>query len=127
MKEKLKYLASAGIAFGIDYVLLLILDLLLPVASLEIGAFFAWLVSSMTNFFMNRNFVFASKKPIKKALSEYYGLAGIVFILKTYVVLELLTRFVGIPLKYAKPIAEVIFFVSNYIIQKIFIFKKTKK
>lgn len=127
MKEKFKYLFSSGIAFAIDYILLLFLASVLPAASLELGAFLAWLVSSLTNFFLNRNFVFASQTPLKKALPEYYGLAGVVFVLKTYVVLELLTRLIGIPLKYAKPIAEVIFFVSNYFIQKIYIFRKSKK
>ncbi len=127
MKEKLKYLFSSGIAFAIDYVLLLFFNSLLPVASMEIGAFWAWLVSSLTNFFLNRNFVFVSTVPLRKALPEYYGLAGTVFLLKTYVLLELLTRLIGIPLKYAKLIAEVIFFISNYVIQKVFIFSKKQK
>ncbi len=127
MKEKLKYLFSSGIAFVIDYILLLFFDSILPVASMEIGAFLAWLVSSLTNFFLNRNFVFVSKVSLRKALPEYYGLAGVVFVLKTYVILELLTRLIGIPLKYAKLTAEVIFFISNYVIQKMFIFKQIKK
>lgn len=127
MKEKLKYLLSSGIAFVIDYGLLMFFDAVLPVASLEIGAFFAWLFSSFTNFLLNRNFVFVSEVPLKKALPEYYGLAGAVFVLKTYVVLECLVRLIGIPLKFSKPTAEVIFFVSNYAIQKLFIFRKTKK
>jgi len=127
MKEKLKYLFSSGAAFVIDYILLLLLDRILPVASMEIGAFFAWTVSSLTNFFLNRNFVFESNAPLRKALPEYYGLAGAVFVLKTYVVLEILTRLIGIPLEFAKPIAEVVFFVSNYIIQKTMIFRKKEK
>lgn len=126
MKEKLTYLLSSGIAFVIDYILLLLLDSLLPVASMEIGAFFAWCVSSLTNFFINRNIVFRSDAPLRTALPEYYGLAGIVFILKTYVVLEILTRLCGVPLKYAKLLAEVTFFISNYIIQKILIFGSHK-
>lgn len=127
MKEKFKYLLSSGVAFIIDYILLMFLDSVLPAASLEIGAFLAWIVSSLTNFFLNRNFVFMSQAPLKKALPEYYGLAGIVFVLKTYVVLEFLIRLIGIPLKYSKLIAEVIFFVSNFIIQKLYIFTKNKK
>ncbi len=127
MKEKIKYLLSSGIAFIIDYALILLLNAILPVASMEIGALGAWCVSSLTNFFLNHNVVFHSKVPIKKALAEYYGLAGIVFILKTYVVLELLTRIFGIPLKYAKLLAEVLFFISNYLIQKFFIFCVRKK
>lgn len=127
MKEKLTYLISSGIAFIIDYVLLLLLDYLLPIASMEIGAFFAWCVSSLTNFFINRNIVFRSEAPLRIALPEYYGLAGVVFVLKTYVILEILTRLCGIPLQYAKLLAEVIFFVSNYIVQKTLIFGTHKK
>lgn len=124
MKEKLKYLLSSGVAFVMDYVLLLFFDRILPVASLEIGALCAWCVSSLTNFFLNRSFVFSSNVPLRIALPEYYGLAGAVFVLKTYVLLEILTRLAGIPLKYAKLIAEVVFFVSNYFIQKMFIFRQ---
>ena len=84
----------------------------------------AWVVSSLTNFFMNRNFVFRSSAPLKTALPEYYGLAGLVFFLKTYVLLELMVRVIGLPKEIAKLVAEVVFFVSNYFIQKKLIFRK---
>ena len=120
----LKYLFSSVAAFIIDYVLLLILSSVIPVASLEIGALIAWCVSSLTNFFINRSFVFRSAAPIPKALAEYYSLAAVVFVLKTYVLLELMTRLIGIPLGIAKPIAEVVFYVCNYFVQKRLIFKR---
>lgn len=122
--QSLKYLFSSGIAFVIDYLLLLLLDAVLPVASLEIGAAIAWVCSSLTNFFLNRNFVFRASTPLRIALPEYYGLATVVFVLKTYVVIEFFTRVLHIPLIIAKPIAEVVFFITNYIIQKKLIFKK---
>lgn len=125
--QSLKYLFSSVVAFVIDYLLLLVLDSVLPVASLEIGAAIAWICSSLTNFFLNRNFVFRAATPLRIALPEYYGLATVVFLLKTYVVLEFLTRILHIPLIIAKPIAEVVFFITNYIIQKKLIFKKTDK
>ncbi len=124
--QSLKYIFSSCVAFAIDYILLLILNAVIPVASLEIGAAIAWVCSSLVNFFINRNFVFKSSSPLKIALPEYYGLATVVFLLKTYVILELLTRFFLIPLSIAKPIAEVVFFIFNYFIQKIFIFKNQK-
>lgn len=125
--QSLKYIFSSCVAFAIDYIILLILDAVLPVASMEIGAAVAWVCSSLTNFFINRNFVFRSSTPLKIALPEYYGLATVVFLLKTYVLLELLTRVIGIPLKFAKPVAEVVFFIFNYFIQKKFIFKHKKE
>ena len=121
----LKYLFSSCLAFGIDWVLHLYLDSAIPLAaSMEIGAFLAWCVSSITNFFVNRNFVFHSTAPLKIALPEYYSLAVVVHLLKSYVILEILTRVLHIPLGFAKPVAEVVLFAGNYLIQKKFIFRK---
>ncbi len=121
----LKYLFSSCVAFGIDYILHLLLDAVIPLgASMEIGALFAWCCSSITNFFINRNIVFHSSAPLRIALPEYYSLAAVVFLLKSYVILEILTRLIGLPLFIAKPIAEVVLFAGNYIIQKKIIFKK---
>ncbi len=93
---------------------------------METAAPAAWIVSSLTNFFLNRNFVFKSTEPLVKSMAEYYALAAGVFVVKTYVLLELLTRVIRLPLPIAKIIAEVVFFVTNYFIQKKFIFKKKK-
>ncbi len=124
----LKYIFSSGLAFLVDYLLIMLLaDLLggvFPNLSTEIAAIPAWIVSSLTNFTVNRGFVFRSKASLLPALGEYYGLAVVVFLLKTYVILELLTRVLFLPLGIAKPIAEVVFFVTNYFIQKKLIFKK---
>ena len=124
----LKYIFSSVVAFVVDYILLILLtDLLggiIPKLSMEVAALLAWITSSITNFTINRSFVFRSNAPLIPALGEYYGLAVVVFLLKTYVVLELLTRVLFIPLGIAKPIAEVVFFVTNYFIQKKLIFKK---
>ncbi len=126
--RSLKYIFSSGAAFVIDYVLFVLLGRIFTFeGAMElIAAPGAWVVSSLTNFFMNRNFVFRSDAPLKTALPEYYGLAGVVFLLKTYVLLELMVRVLGLPPEIAKLVAEVVFFVSNYFIQKKFIFKKKK-
>ncbi len=123
----LKYLFSSFVAFVIDYALLMLLDDILPIASLEIGAFLAWCVSSAVNFLINRSFVFKSNASMKASLIEYYSLAVAVFAVKTYVIIELLTRLLTVPLIVAKPIAEVLLFVLNYFIQKKFIFGKQKR
>ncbi len=124
----LKFLFSSGVAFIIDYVLLnLLANSFSFHGAMEISAVAAWILSSLTNFFLNRNFVFRSNAPLRTAFPEYYGLAAIVFLLKTFVLLELLVRVIGVPLAIAKPVAEVVFFVSNYFIQKKFIFKNKEK
>lgn len=127
----LKYIFSSVVAAAIDYVLLLVLtDLLggiLPALSMEVAALLAWIVSSLTNFIINRNFVFRSNAHVLKAMGEYYALAAPVFLIKSYGLIELLTRVISVPLWIAKPIAEVAFFVANYFIQKKLIFKKKQK
>lgn len=127
----LKYIFSSVVAAAIDYVLLLVLtDLLggvLPALSMEVAALLAWIVSSLSNFMINRNFVFRSNAHVLKAMGEYYALAAPVFIIKSYGLIELLTRVISVPLWIAKPIAEVAFFVANYFIQKKLIFKKKQK
>lgn len=123
-----KYLFSSCLAFAIDYVLHLYLNSVIPLAaSMEIGAFLAWCCSSAVNFTVNRSFVFHSSAPLKVALPEYYSLAIVVHLLKSYVILELLTRVLHIPLEIAKPIAEVVLFAGNYIVQKKFIFKRKEE
>lgn len=125
--KSLKYLFSSGLAFIIDYALVLLLDAVIPhPLSMEIAMVSAWICSSLTNFFLNRNFVFRSDAPLIRALPEYYTLAGVVFLCKAGL-LELLTRILHIPLGIAKLGAEILFFVSNYFIQKRFIFGRKRK
>ncbi len=57
-------------------------------------------------------------------LGGYYGLAGISFVVKTFVLIEIMTRALHIPLYISKPIAEVVMFAVNYLVQKKIIFKK---
>ncbi len=130
VSQPLKFLFSSSVAFIIDYLLLILLNKqfatlsAVSLGSMEISAIIAWCVSSLTNFTLNRYFVFRSNAPLLPSLAEYYGLAGAVFVLKTFVLLELLTRALHIPLWIAKLIAEVVFFISNYFIQKKFIFRR---
>lgn len=124
--QALRYIVSSGIAFVIDYVLLLIIESSLGELSLamEIAAIAAWIISSQINFWINRVWVFGSKKSPLPELGGYYALAAVSFSVKTFVLLELMVRVLTVPLVIAKPIAEVIMFAVNFIIQKLLIFKK---
>lgn len=131
MREKgfvpLKYLASSVVAFGVNYVLLLVLDKRIPsVGSMELAALIAWIVSSFINFTINRKWVFRANGSYRKAFLEYYSLATVVFCIKTFGFLELLTRVLHLELWFAVPVAEVILFVGNYFIQKKWIFGHRK-
>lgn len=124
----LRYIASSGIAFIIDYVLHLAFDNAFSsfALSLEIAAVIAWIFSSQTNFWLNRLWVFRSEKAFLPELGGYYTLAGFSFVIKTFVLLEIMCRVLKIPLFVAKPIGEVVMFTFNYLVQKKIIFKKKK-
>lgn len=136
----LKYLFSSLLAFLINYFLFLglrtfvftgetnlqlpeFLHTLLTKGHREIALVLAWIVSSFTNFLVNRCFVFKSKVSVVKAAAEYYGLAIVSFLIKT-LVFELFVRVLFIPDWIAVPVSEVIMYLINYVVQKKFIFKK---
>ncbi len=124
--QALRYMASSGIAFIIDYALLLFVERLLGEIALamEIAAIVAWIISSQINFWINRVWVFGSKKSPLPELGGYYALAAVSFSVKTFILLELMVRVLSTPLAIAKPVAEVIMFAVNFVIQKLLIFKK---
>lgn len=127
--QALRYIASSGIAFIIDYILLLAFEALLSniVIAMEIAAVLAWLISSQINFWINRTWVFKSKKSPLPELGGYYALAAVSFSVKTFILLELMVRALSIPLAIAKPIAEILMFAANFVVQKLLIFKKKDK
>ena len=123
----IKYLFSSGIAFIINYAILVLLELWLASAftlGAEVAMVCAWLTSSVINFFINRYWVFRAKGNLLAEASKYYALALPVFLIKNFGILEILYRVLKLKMWIAAPIAEAILFVSNYIIQKKLIFKK---
>lgn len=129
----LKFMTSSLAAFLVNYVLVLILYhiVLTPDVvgelSMEISTLVAWPFSSYFNFILNRKWVFRSEVPFGKSLAEYYGLAVISFVMKSYVFLEILKRLLGIPLAIAMPISELAMYIVNYFVQKKFVFASEKK
>lgn len=125
----LKYMASALLAFALNYgIYALLVWLLKPVVAkyLFISTLVAWVISSFVNFSVNRSVVFRKKDGYFAAFAGYYSLAVIVYFVKfgmTYVFVNLL----HISEYIAMPISEVILFVVNYFVQKLLIFGKKKK
>ena len=122
-----RYLISSGVAFVADYLLLLFLDSLLTGStflSMELAAVISFAASSQINFWINRRWVFKSKKSPLPELGGYYSLALVSFSIKTFVLLELAVRFFRLPLFLAKPICEALMFAVNYVVQKKLIFRK---
>ncbi len=126
--SSLKFMFSSATAFLIDFVLLLVLDKLLPIQAelvrVGVAQTITWIVSSQYNFLVNQFFVFRKKDGFWKAMVQYYSLAVFVFAGKSGLQLVLLTQ---LPLWLAKIICEVTFFIMNYFLQKKLIFNRKKK
>ena len=120
-----KFVISSFFAFLLDFC---ILFGLWKMAGLNqfVSIGIAWFISSLVNFLVNRYLVFKAKNPIVPAFIEYYLLALVVMLLKSYGLFVLLTKFTPIPDSLCKIIAEISFFVLNYIAQKKLIFRKKR-
>lgn len=118
----------------LDYVLLLVLAALF--ASLTGGEGFtlfgitfepklpaliiARTVSSIVNYFLNREIVFASKA--KGSMLRYFILVVVILVVN-YLLLSALTS-IGIPLSIAQIIAQIIIYPANYVLQRKYVFKE---
>ena len=124
--QSVRYIISSCAAFAVNYSIALLLEAALGdfALSVETATTLSFLISSQVNFWINRAWVFKSKKPPLPELGGYYSLALVSFAVKTYVFIEILVRLVHLPLAIAMPIAETVMFVINYIVQKKLIFKK---
>ncbi len=122
----LKFCASSLLAFGIDYVLALILKGLTrawPASlSLNFSVIVARVVSASVNFAVNRRVVFKGNEKLGKALVKYFALAVVILGLNL-AMMHLLTGW-GVSFALAKIIVEVTLFVLNFVVQGKFVFRK---
>lgn len=128
--KAVRYLLSSCVSFAVDYVIFLALDAVLAglsLFSMELAAIISFAVSSQINFWINRTWVFGSEGAILPEIGGYYSLAGVSFLIKTFVLLELFVRLFRIPKPISKLLAETLMFVINYTVQKKLIFRKGKK
>ncbi len=124
----LKFGTSSVAAFIIDYTLFLLLNLLLKNSFFTAGIqlLLATVISrgcsSICNFTLNRLFVFQSKDKLLPALLKYYGLVLLVLALN-YPLLYVFNLLLSIPVAVSKLMVEVILFLFNFTVQRVFIFK----
>lgn len=114
----LAFSASSLVAFGVDFVTLLLLNAL--TGNLLAAVIGARGLSSAVNFLTNRRMVFGSQRPLRATLVRYYLLVA-VLLLANYGLLAWLTGF-GVALAVAKVLVEVTLFVASYRVQRSFVF-----
>lgn len=121
-KEIIKYVISSSSCFLIDYIFYTIFNLLSN--SLIFSNIGARVISSITNYKINKSLVFKSNKKGYKTGTYYFSLVILVLILNT-LLLSLLVN-LGINRYIGKIIVEVILSIFSFFVQKLFIFKEKK-
>lgn len=118
----LKFSASSIVSGILDFCLLFLIKFL--TSNLLIAAVGTRIISSASNYFMNKSFVFIRNKKggIRQSLWKYYSLATLILALN-YSLLFLLSEILGIPLFFAKLLTEAILFMFSYWAQRNFVFK----
>lgn len=124
-KEIIKFASSSLLAFGIDYVLFIVMLRLTSSLELAMSVTLANIVARITsasvNFTMNKRLVFKHKGSVTKGALQYFTLAGGILIGNT-VLLNVLTDSLSIAPYIAKILTEITFFSISYIVQRKVIF-----
>ena len=124
MHTYITYITSALISFVIDITLFnifLMLTTRIPYA-IVFSSFLARFVSSLVNYYLNKYFVFKYKKVDKKSIFKYFLL-----VLINITISSLLVEFIYSILRFnatvIKVIIDILIFISNFLIQKFWIFR----
>ncbi|MBQ3222039.1 MAG: bifunctional glycosyltransferase family 2/GtrA family protein [Clostridia bacterium] len=124
-KQFAAYAGSSIASFAVDYLVAIIMRFFFPL-SVAVPSYTARAVSSLVNFFLNKNVVFKNEKGNKYAIVKYYLLVVVVAVLSVQLT-KLLTNVVGLPYLVGKAIADVVLFLCNYKVQDKFVFRKITK
>lgn len=123
----IKFIASSLIAFGIDFVLVLLLSYwtkgMADEVSLLISVVGARAVSSLCNFFINKKVVFQDKSSFWGSFFKYYGVVVIVLACN-YALMWLFHDVLSWGLVGTKIFVEAVLFIFSYTMQRFFVFKK---
>lgn len=118
--EIIKFSLSSFICFLIDYLFYTLFVLIFN--NVIISNIFARVISSATNYTINKKYVFKNNKKGIKSILEYYLLAIIILVVNTFFLNFIVN--IGINKYIAKILIESIMFIFSWFVQKYKIFKK---
>lgn len=119
----LKYLLVSVISFVIDITFFSVFNHLF-VNQIIKNTIFARVISSTINYLLNKKQVFKSEESNIKTIIKYFSLVIIQMLISAFLVDNIYKIFKNINPTFIKIPVEFILFICNYLIQKIFIFKK---
>jgi len=121
-KEIIKFSFSSLICFLIDYTVYI---LVLTISNnIILSNIIARIISSMTNFSINKNIVFKEKSNLKEQIIKYFSLVIIILLLNS-TLLKMISYTINPYI--SKLLTELILFILSYNIQKKYIFKGCDK
>ena len=120
----IRYGLSAVFCFILDFAALALFETFIPL--IAISTLLARCISSPINYLINRIFVFKSNANKATSFISYIVLAGCVILAKM-ALMTLLNEVLGVHYVIANISVEVLLFITNFIIQKLFIFKNKKE
>ena len=118
----LKYILVAGISFAIDILFFTLFNSLFFL-NIIVATILARVISSFINYLLNKDKVFKSSENTKNTIFKYYTLVVIQMLVSALLV-DILHKIIPINATFIKVPVEFILFICNYLIQKIFIFKR---
>ena len=123
----IKYMFVSLSSFVLDYGIFCLLSAVLigavDTTRVWVSTVVARVISSLYNYFMNRNVVFMSEKGVKQTIVKYYGLCIVQMCCSAGLVL-MATRSLHWPSPIVKPIVDILLFLLSYQIQSRWIFKE---
>ena len=94
---------------------------------LQVANIISWVAAVTFAYFTNRKFVFESKNPdMLKEASAFVG-ARVATLLMDMLCMFIMVTCMGLSDKIAKLVVQVIVTVANYVVSKIFVFRKKDK
>ena len=127
-KELIKFSASSLIGFGVDYALFALLTLFDPPMAhwVLMCTIIARVISASINFTINYHLVFKKRETLWMAFIKYAGLA-ICILGCNLLLMWLLYEQADMNEYLAKIIVEVTLFITSWLIQRLFVFRKRRK
>ena len=91
---------------------------------LQIANILSWIISVLFAYFTNRKYVFKSKNPNMLKEGSKFVASRISTLLLDMLIMFILASLLGINDKIAKIVSQILVIIGNYIISKLFVFKK---
>ena len=128
-KEAIDYLFWGGVAFFLSMILFYLFANVMDIYE-QIANILSWILCVIFTYFTNRTFVFRSKvKGMKNIFKEFkdFVTARVLTLVMENAILFVMIDLLTINNMVSKLAGQFVVIVSNYILSKLWIFKKSKK